>query len=104
MEVLKVSGNRTILLNRLRRGELVGEMALLQNRPRMASVRASVDTELIGVNREQFDEVLNTIPAVTRGVLDVVLQRERATEARLQQTQHMANWNALTAGVRARTQ
>ena len=99
LEVLKASGNRTILLNTVRRGELVGEMALLQNRPRMASVRARIDTELIGVNRDQFDDVLNTCPTVTRGVLDVVLSRERVTEARLQQTQHMANWNALTAGV-----
>ncbi len=60
LEVLKASGNREILLNTLRRGELVGEMALLQNRPRMASVRARIDTELIGVNRDQFNEVLNT--------------------------------------------
>lgn len=99
LEVIKASGDRDILLNVVKRGEVVGEMALLENKPRMASVRARTDTELIPVNETQFNEVLNTCPAVARGMLSVVLSRARATEARLRQTQHMANWNALTAGV-----
>ncbi|MBI5957254.1 MAG: cyclic nucleotide-binding domain-containing protein [Chloroflexi bacterium] len=99
LEVLKTSAGRQVLLNVLGRGEIVGEMAVLQNRPRMASVQARTVTTLIGVNREQFNEVMDTCPAVTRSMLNVVLQRERMTEARLQQAQHMANWNSLTAGV-----
>jgi signal transduction histidine kinase len=99
LEVLKASGDRQVLLNVLRRGEIVGEMALLQNRPRMASVRARVETVLIPVNKRQFNEVLDTCPAVTRAMLDTVLQREQMTETRLRQAEHMANWNALTAGV-----
>lgn len=99
LEVLKTSGQRQVLLNVIGRGEVVGEMALLQNRPRMASIRARTETTLIGVNREQFNEVLDTYPEVTHKVLEVVLQRERMTEARIRQAQHMTNWNALTAGV-----
>lgn len=99
LEVLKTSGDRQVLLNVVRRGEVVGEMALLQNRPRMASVRARTETVLIPVNKKQFNEVLDTCPAVTRAMLETVLSRERITETRLRQAEHMANWNALTAGV-----
>jgi signal transduction histidine kinase len=99
LEVLKASGDRQVLLNVVRRGEVVGEMALLQNRPRMASVRARTETVLIPVNQKQFNEVLDTCPTVTRAMLETVLSRERMTESRLREAEHMANWNALTAGV-----
>jgi len=99
LDVVKTVAGREVLLNVIRRGEVVGEMALLENRPRMASVRARSDAALISVNQAQFNEVLSTCPAVTRDMLSVVLARTHVTEARLHQTQHMANWNTLTAGV-----
>ena len=99
LDVVKTVAGREILLNVVNRGEVVGEMALLEKKPRMASIRARTDVVLIPVNEEQFNDVISTCPAVARAMLTVVLARARTTEARLRQTQHMANWNTLTAGV-----
>jgi NTE family protein len=44
----------------LRRGDVVGELALLSGRPRVASVRARRDSELLRVDRTDFDNLLVT--------------------------------------------
>src|SRR5689334_124956 len=48
LEVLKVSGGREVLLAvRQQPGEVIGEMSLLEEAPRMASVRARSDVSLL---------------------------------------------------------
>lgn len=44
-------------------GEPVGEMALLSNEPRMASARASDDTELVRLSRAGFERLVSAHPA-----------------------------------------
>lgn len=43
-------------------GEPIGEMALLSGEPRMASARASSDSELLKLSREGFDALVNEHP------------------------------------------
>ncbi|MBI2827430.1 MAG: cyclic nucleotide-binding domain-containing protein [Planctomycetia bacterium] len=50
------------LLDYLGRGEHFGEMAVLTDGLRTATVSAVVDTDLLELNREQFDRLLQVVP------------------------------------------
>jgi cAMP-dependent protein kinase regulator len=44
-------------ISRREPGEYFGEIALLQNRPRTATITASIDTHLLSLEAEQFQEL-----------------------------------------------
>ena len=46
----------------MRRGEVIGELALLRQATRTASVRARRDAELLELERESFDELIRSLP------------------------------------------
>jgi hypothetical protein len=56
-----------------------GEMALLDQSPRSASVRARTDCELLAISRDDFQDLLDMHPALARGIIRVLTQRLRAT-------------------------
>jgi len=60
------------LIRTIRRGELVGELALLHAERRTASVRARRDSELLELSRPQFEELIRKEPsfaiALTRSI------------------------------------
>ncbi len=64
-------------------GEIFGEMALLENQPRSASIIALEDTRLLGLNRERFEQLLRTTPSVSRSIMEILSARlRRMSEAR----------------------
>jgi len=65
--------------------ECFGEMALLDQSPRSASVRARVDCELLAISRDDFQDLLDMHPALARGVIRVLTQRLRVA------TEHVAD-------------
>ncbi len=99
LEVIKVSGNRSVLLSVRGAGDVIGEMAILEDAPRNASVRARSDSQLYAINQEQFEKLLNSSPTASRVLLNTVLTRFRSTSAMLRQSEKMAQLGALTAGV-----
>ena len=99
LEVVKASTGREVLLNVLGPGEVVGEMALLEHKPRMASVRARTDSALLAISQEQLDHLVNTSLSAARAMFYTVLARWRTTEAMLRQGEKMAQLGTLTAGV-----
>ncbi len=52
-----ISGKETILAV-LKQGDIFGEMALLDNRPRSATAIAAEDCELAAINRQNFDKLV----------------------------------------------
>ena len=64
-------------------GNLVGEMAMLQNAPRSATVKATVATEAIKIDRGMFQTLLDRSPAMRQSV-DAELEA-RLRERRQQQ-------------------
>ncbi len=68
-------------INTVTRGAVLGELALLSSSTRSASVRALRDTELLRIDKSDFDELLQTEPelalSLTR-VLSAQLQASRA--------------------------
>ena len=99
IEIVKRALNRDVLLAVQGAGTVIGEMALLHQAPRMASGRARTATTLLRIPRDGFDRILDTSAAAARRTMDVVLERFRANQARLQQTERMAQLGTLTAGL-----
>jgi AAA family ATP:ADP antiporter len=61
----------------LRDGDFFGDMALLDDQPRSASVTALRDTALLRLDRTVFQEIIHDYPEVTRGIMRVLSQRLR---------------------------
>ena len=99
LEVLKVSSGRAVLLAVRQPGEVIGEMALLEEAPRMASVRARTNSVVLAIHKKQLDELLHTSRSAAHAMFRVMLSRLRETEATLRQSEKMAQLGTLTAGV-----
>lgn len=99
IEVLKISGGREVLLAVRRGGDVIGEMSLLEEAPRMASARARGPVTLVTIERKAFEELLATSTSASRALLHTVIERLRSTEARLRQGERMAQIGQMTAGL-----
>ena len=99
LEVLKGSLGRNVLLAVRGPGEIIGEVALLDEAPRMASVKARSDSVLLAIEKDSLDELLRTSPTALNAMFRSVLKRLRDTQAVLQQSEKMAQLGTLTAGV-----
>ena len=64
-------------------GDHYGEMALIDNGPRMATITATSPMTLAVVGVREFDELLDRVPAVARSILRDLAQRVRELDARL---------------------
>ncbi len=99
LEVIKESGGRPVLLDLRRAGDVIGEIALLEDTPRTATLRARTDSELLAINQEQFDQLVNSSPTAARVLLNTVVARIRNMNVLLRQSEKMAQLGTLTAGV-----
>lgn len=64
-------------------GEFFGEMSLLDNEPRVATVVADTDLNLLVLGSREFSTLITDVPSIARNVMKVLAQRLRATEAEL---------------------
>jgi CRP/FNR family cyclic AMP-dependent transcriptional regulator len=76
-------GSEGRLLVKLGPGEFFGEMALLDGRPRSASVVATDDTQCLVLHRWDFLRELRKNPEIAVGMLSVLSGRIRATNEAL---------------------
>jgi len=72
-EVTVRRGRREIA--RLRKGDFVGEVALLGDGPRNATVRALTDVRVLVQNRREFASLLDSVPAVGERVRAAAAER-----------------------------
>lgn len=75
-EVRVHDGDHT--LNHLHTRDVFGEMALLDPEPRVASVTAIADTQLLRLDQEPFYELMDERNEVARGVIRVLTRHLRA--------------------------
>ena len=66
----------------LKRGDFLGEMALLDNEPRSADATTISDCKLLSIGQQDFFDVLSGRPEILRGILKLLSGRLRkANEA-----------------------
>jgi CRP/FNR family cyclic AMP-dependent transcriptional regulator len=74
-----------VVLKDVRTGEYFGELALFDDKPRSASVRAMVDTVLLELTRDELAEHLGRSSKAAMTILSEMGQRLRETNAMLSQ-------------------
>jgi uncharacterized membrane protein len=74
-----------VILKDARTGEYFGELALFDDKPRSASVEATVDTVLLELTREDFAEHLVRSKTAALSILSEMAERLRETNALLSQ-------------------
>lgn len=97
-EVTQRVQDRELPVGRPGRGDVLGEMSLLEDRPRSASARALIDSRVLEVSRDIFAELLDHAPFVL-GMLNTISDRLRRNEAGLREAEKLAALGTLTAGL-----
>ncbi len=88
-------GLRDIELVKLGPGSIFGEMGMLDNTRRDASVRAIIYTEVILITRQMFDAQLAELPPWTVNFIKILNNRLRSTNEKLTDALHMLEANGL---------
>jgi diguanylate cyclase len=87
-------------------GTIVGEMAIVDRAPRVATVKALKDTKMLEITQEDFDLRLKTTDPVIQMISQVILARYRDTLKRVEMFSQSEAWppiEALERGFTAQT-
>lgn len=88
MKMLDDVGQRVLRVGG--RGDLVGEMALIQNAPRAATVRTLTECVVLEMEKKDFETILSRSPRMAMDIIRITLNRMRANDhmaiAELQRT------------------
>jgi len=78
IEILKESAyGEEIVLGSIEKGGIFGEMALIDDQPRMATAKAAAMTTVIVINREMFRKKLAKSDPFVRGLLGIFVKNIR---------------------------
>ena len=81
VEVVQERNGRSERISELKSGDVFGEMALLDEFPRSATVRAVEPTTCLGIQRWHFKGILESHPQLALALLPVLTRRLRSAEA-----------------------
>lgn len=83
IELAVGSGRRRVVVDVLRPGDVDGDIPLLLDMPPPYTARALTDSSCLLLDRQAFDRLLATHPAISRRWLSSVAQRVSASQSRL---------------------
>src|SRR5688500_1901308 len=98
-EVQKQTGQSLIKIDVRNPGDVVGEMALLSQAPRNATLIAKTDGEVLRIPQEAFDQLLQSSTTAAMAVLHWVMSRLTQNESLLHQQEKMAALGTMSAGL-----
>ncbi len=78
VEIIKIIDGRETVLGTVVEGGIFGEMALIDDEPRMASARAAKGTTLIIITRTMFQQKLEKTDPFIRGLLTIFTKNIRS--------------------------
>jgi len=97
--ITKQSGQSVIKIDVRNPGDVLGEMALLSQAPRSATVTAITDCEALCISKQVFENLLSTSSTAALAVLHWVMNRLNQNDALLHQQERMAALGTLSAGL-----
>lgn len=75
IRISKFIGDKDVILNIMKQGDIFGEMALLDNKPRSASATAMEDSELIAINKQNFESMVVSQPQLMTRIIVLLSER-----------------------------
>ncbi len=75
VKITKIVDNTEVLLAVLKAGDIFGEMALLENKPRSASAIAYEDAYLLAVNKANFERMVQAQPQIVTRLTQLLAER-----------------------------
>jgi signal transduction histidine kinase len=75
-----VDGEPDRILREGGRGDMVGEMALIQNAPRAATVRTTTECTALEMEKRDFETILSRSPRMAMDIIRITLDRIRAND------------------------
>ena len=95
VEISALREGREVVLLHLGEGELLGEMALIDEKVRSAAARALEPTTLVVIHRDQVREKIESADPLLNLFLKVILERLRVTTRRVEQERQVAEGGSL---------
>ncbi len=83
VNVTKKVDKKSILINTLNEGEVFGEMGLISQSVRSASVVAVGNVTIGVIEREQFEKIVSKLPDDVRAIVNALVDRLRYTSDQL---------------------
>ena len=83
VNITKKVDKKSILINTLSKGEVFGEMGLISQSVRSASVVAVGDVTIGVIEREQFEAIVSKLPDDVRAIVKALVDRLRYTSDQL---------------------
>ncbi|HET8775317.1 MAG TPA: cyclic nucleotide-binding domain-containing protein [Thermoanaerobaculia bacterium] len=83
VDIVQEKDGKETTLATLGEGDVFGEMALLDEFPRSATVRALEPTTVLGIQRWHFKGILESHPQLALALLPILTRRIRAAEGTL---------------------
>ena len=80
---------KEFILTVLGAGQVFGEMALVEEAPRSASVVTLTAVELMAIKREDFHHLLATSPGISRSLLGILSRRLRRANSKMESLAYM---------------
>lgn len=99
IEILKSTSVRDVLVTVRKKGDVIGEISLMDSAPRIASARAQTKASVIAISRDQLDVLIETSPAIAKTLLRTVTKRLRETHLKFRESEKLAQLGTLTAGI-----
>lgn len=75
IKITKIIDNKEVLLAVLKEGDIFGEMALLENKPRSASAISYGESHLMVVNKENFKNMISGQPQLVTRLICLLAER-----------------------------
>lgn len=70
-------------LAQLSAGDVIGEMSLIDGKPRSATVTADTNMTLLVIHGRAFKPLLQSVPGMAEGILTALAERLRQADSRL---------------------
>ncbi len=75
VKITKLVDDNEVLLAVLKAGDIFGEMAILENKPRSATAIAYGKTKLMGVTKANFEPMVKAHPEIARRIIELLSER-----------------------------